>query len=254
MSDWIQRVPVQELHQKLGFDTPVDYPAASLAKPLCAWKMEDDDAPIFRYLYRQFRPQRHLEFGTWRGTGATYCLEECDATVWTLNLYQGEWRRDGTWAYGAAYGGSSDIPAWSNRQPGTDDHGQPVTWCQTDAQGFIGRHIRQRGLGHRVCQIYCDSREWDIRNYPRGFFDTALVDGGHTPDVVTNDTRKALELVRPGGLVLWHDFCLDNAAREQCETVRGVTTAVDENRDLLTRELKELFWIQPSWILLGVRR
>ncbi|HQH70675.1 MAG TPA: hypothetical protein PK360_01215, partial [bacterium] len=92
-------VPVQELHQKMGWPALLDYPAASLRKPLTQWKMEIDDSPIFRYLYRHFRPRRHLEFGTWQGTGVLYCLEECEATVWTLNLPRGETLPDGSPAY-----------------------------------------------------------------------------------------------------------------------------------------------------------
>ena len=82
-------VSVKDLHVKLGFSTPIDYPVSSLAKPLTKWNMEIDDAPIFRYLYRNIMPLRHLEFGTWQGTGVLYCLEECDATVWTINLFEG---------------------------------------------------------------------------------------------------------------------------------------------------------------------
>ena len=72
-------VGVADLHTRLSFSTPIDYPEASRRKPRRDWKMEDDDAPILRYLYRNVRPRRHLEFGTWSGTGACYCLEESDA-------------------------------------------------------------------------------------------------------------------------------------------------------------------------------
>jgi hypothetical protein len=52
-------VPVQELLRALGFQTPIEYPASSLTKSLSAWKMEIDDMPIFRYLYRHFRRDAH---------------------------------------------------------------------------------------------------------------------------------------------------------------------------------------------------
>ena len=73
--------------------------------------------------------------------------------------------------------------------------------------GLIGSKYLDAGWGKRVCQIYADSREWDTRAYPAGFFDTAFIDGGHAADIVANDTRRAIQLVRPGGLVVWHDFC-----------------------------------------------
>ena len=64
-----------------------------------------------------------------------------------------------------------------------------ATWVRTDAHGLIGRKYLNAGWGNRVCQIYADSRDWDTRHYPRGFFDSAFIDGGHAYDVVANDTQ-----------------------------------------------------------------
>jgi hypothetical protein len=33
-----------------------------------------------------------------------------------------------------------------------------------------------------------------------------FVDGSHAYSYVVSDTAKALRMVRPGGLVLWHDY------------------------------------------------
>jgi len=172
-------VPVQELHVRLGFHQPLDYPETSLAKPLTQWKMEIDDAPIFRFLYRSFGPKRHLEFGTWYGAGTVYCLEECDATIWTINLPQGELTPDGTPAYGYGLADIKSVEAWALKIGATISQ-----WgCyRTDTIGFIGRLFLEKGLGNRVCQIYCDSRAWDIHHYPAAFFDTVLIP--HKDDVV----------------------------------------------------------------------
>ncbi len=64
------------------------------------WVMARDDAPILRYIFKAHQPKRHLEFGTWQGLGTCLCLEETEATVWTINLYDGETKPDGNWAYG----------------------------------------------------------------------------------------------------------------------------------------------------------
>ena len=88
---------------------------------------------------------------------------------------------------------------------------QEQEYHQTDAGLFIGQHYRDAGFGHRVCQIYCDSRDWDTAAYPSDFFDSALIDGGHIEEVVASDTRKALSVTRSGGLIMWHDFCPDPA-------------------------------------------
>jgi hypothetical protein len=243
-------VSVKDLHKKLRFRQPLDYPETSLHKPLKDWKMEIDDSPIFRYLYRNFRPRRHLEFGTWQGTGVLYCLEECDATVWTLNTPQGEKNPDGTCAYSSDFKASDPLPSWSQKKPGE----QNVVWCQTDSLGFIGRYYMEAKLGHRVNQIYCDSRQWDISNYPRGFFDTALIDGGHSQDVVLNDTEKALQIVRSRGLIMWHDFCQHEEVLASYASPRNVVSAIEANWPLLKKQMKEIFWINPSWILLGIRK
>ncbi|HEV3333764.1 MAG TPA: class I SAM-dependent methyltransferase [Bryobacteraceae bacterium] len=217
-------VPVDDLASRLGFSERLDYPLASRRKPLTDWKMEIDDSPIFRYLYRNFRPRRHLEFGTWQGSGVLYCLEECSATVWTLNLPKGEMSADGTRAY------------------------------EEDDGASIGRFYQEKGLGHRVCQIYCDSRDWEISNYPPVFFDSVLIDGGHHPSVVRSDTAKALELLRPGGLCMWHDFCPDPLVLHQSPTSLGVVQALLQDWDTVRSRMRDLFWIHPSYILLGILR
>jgi hypothetical protein len=212
--------------------------------------MEEDDAPIFAYLYRSLRPRRHLEFGTWQGFGAALCLEHCDATVWTINLPNGETQPDGGWSYYQDFSPEEVGPGRTNAK--TTRRGRVV--CQTDTVGFIGREYLARGLGNRVCQVYCDSRLWDTSAYPDGFFDSVLIDGGHSEDVVISDTCKALPLVRSGGLVMWHDYCLDDGVRRGGGSVQGVLAAIDAMLPDLGGEMKDLFWIEPSWILAGVKR
>ena len=217
-------------------------------------RMEEDDAPILRYLYHAHQPIRHLEFGTWQGGGACLCLESCAATVWTLNLPDGESRPDGTWTYGERVTDESKAPPGAVRANYGQDSDGPRTYHRTDAAGYIGRLYREAGLGHRVCQIYCDSRQWDHSAYPADFFDSILIDGGHQPEVVASDTRKALAVLRPGGLILWHDFCPLPEVRAQVESVRGVTAGIEAVLSDLAPQFAALHWIDPSWILLGLKK
>ncbi|MDI1334762.1 MAG: class I SAM-dependent methyltransferase [Lacunisphaera sp.] len=240
-----------DLPQRLHW--PGGAPSAS-ARSLADWRMEDDDAPIFSYLYRQFQPRRHLEFGTWQGFGASLCLDACAATVWTINLPEGESKPDGSWAYSEKFAPDEPVPSVTQTQVFGSKETGPVVYHRTDAQGFIGRLYRARGLGHRVCQIYCDSRNWDTTAYPPGFFDSALVDGGHAPEVVISDTRKALQVLRPGGLILWHDFCPVPEIRTGFESVRGVTSGLETLLPELSPQMQTLLWIKPSWILLGLKQ
>lgn len=262
----VPRVSLATLHTRMGFvELLTNRPDARPS--LIDWRMQEDDAPILRYLYRNLRPRRHLEFGTWQGIGTLYCLEECEAAVWTINLLRGESTDEGRPAYWQRFKpgrcrnllqrfaahiqfirGASTFPTSMVR----DSEGYYVQ--PLDSLGLIGRHYLEAGFGHRVCQIYCDSRNWDTRSYPSGFFDTALIDGGHQEEVVRSDTRKAIELVRPGGVILWHDFCPDMKARTQCESVKGVLRAVERDWQWLSGQTSDLFWIEPSWILVGVKR
>jgi predicted O-methyltransferase YrrM len=245
-------LPVGRLPKLLGW--PGKLPFCPSTKPFDQWKMEEDDAPIFRFLYQAHQPRRHLEFGTWQGWGTTLCLSSCAATVWTINLSNGEDRPDGTWAYGERVMEGSNAPEGIvTANCGQDEFG-PRIYHRTDAGAYIGRIYRESDLGNRVCQIYCDSRAWDISNYPADFFDSVLIDGGHQPEVVVNDSRKALRVLRRGGLVIWHDFCPLPEIRAQVETVKGVTAGVESILPELQGQLTKLCWIDPSLILLGIKK
>ncbi|HYL20665.1 MAG TPA: class I SAM-dependent methyltransferase [Gemmatimonadales bacterium] len=60
----------------------------------------------------------------------------------------------------------------------------------------------------RVVQLYGDSKRFDEIPYA-GVCDVVFVDGSHAYSYVVSDTEKALRMVRPGGLVLWHDYSPD---------------------------------------------
>ena len=219
-----------------------------------AWNTEVDDARILRYLYRHHQPRRHLEFGTWQGFGTCLCLESCAATVWTLNVPDGEAKADGSWAYGERVIDESKSPPGAVTANYGQDEAGPRTYHRTDAASYIGRLYREKQLGHRVCQVYCDSRAWDVSAFPPGFFDSVLIDGGHQTEVVLNDTRKAMPLLRPGGLMLWHDVCPDPAIIAGSTAVQGVMAAIEALRPELEQQFPLLCWIDPSYLLVGIKK
>jgi hypothetical protein len=258
----VPAVSVKELHTRLGFPEQLNFPDSSLSKRLIEWKMEIDDAPIFRYIYRNFRPCRHLEFGTLMGTGVLYCLEECDATVWTMNILEGEKKPDGSRVYGEGFlykyydylpPWTKKMPLWMKKKIYGDDKNFGHSY-QTDTIGQIGRYYLEKGFGNRVCQIYGYSRQWETSNYHDGFFDSALIDGGHSEDVVKNDTQKALKLLRSEGMIMWHDFCQQEEVFRKFETVEGVMNAIRTNWDWIYAEVSDIFWVNPSWILIGIKK
>ena len=57
----------------------------------------------------------------------------------------------------------------------------------------------------RVTQLFGDSKAFDEAPYA-GKCDLIFVDGSHAYSYVMSDSRKALRMLAPGGVVLWHDY------------------------------------------------
>jgi hypothetical protein len=60
-------------------------------------------------------------------------------------------------------------------------------------------------VAYKVEQLFGDSKQFDESPY-LGQMDLIFVDGSHAYSYVVSDTRKALRMVRPSGLILWHDY------------------------------------------------
>ena len=57
----------------------------------------------------------------------------------------------------------------------------------------------------KIEQLFADSKAFDPGPW-RTQCDVVFVDGSHAYSYVKSDSEKAIELVKPGGLVLWHDY------------------------------------------------
>ena len=242
----IDIVPIEKIDSALGFPRPFLPKIKIYRHELAEFKTEIHEAAIYAYIYEQARPKRHLEFGTWEGLGATLCARNCEAEIWTVNLPEGEKDEAGK----PVYSGLQSVPRETS--PEIEDFGAEDKQS-TDAGSFIGWRYRAAGFAHRVHQILCDSRELDTTPFGGGFFDSVLIDGGHTADVVTSDTNKALPLLRSGGIMIWHDFCPDPEAILRNEAPRGVMSAIINNFSEWNRNFSKVFWIQPSWMLVGIK-
>jgi hypothetical protein len=125
-----------------------------------------------------------FEIGTLDGcTASLFALNTpVGATVFTLDL-----PRD-------------TVPAPTLRTTIVDDahilkhQRQPDYLYQTHAEGE-----------KKVKQLYGDSAAFDFSPY-RQRVDLFFIDGAHSYEYVRSDTEKALACVRPGGLILWHDY------------------------------------------------
>jgi predicted O-methyltransferase YrrM len=86
----------------------------------------------------------------------------------------------------------------------------------------VGRAYRDSPAASRVTQLLEDSLAFDPAPYGDRY-DLVLVDGGHEFVHGVADTRTALRLVAPGGLILWDDFapCWDGLVRGVCQEMAG---------------------------------
>lgn len=72
-------------------------------------------------------------------------------------------------------------------------------------QSETGVDYQNRDVTDKIEQLFGDSTRFDFRPF-YGQVDIVFIDGGHDYDVVRSDTRNALAMVRPGGVVLWDEF------------------------------------------------
>lgn len=105
----------------------------------------------------------------------------------------------------------------------------------------IGRYYRERGLSN-IKQILANTATW-VPDLPP--LDVAFIDGCHDSDFVYNDTRKILKCMKPGGVILWHDFNYD--LRQKYDWIQDVCLGVEMLlRDGLIKG--RVFHLKDSWI------
>jgi Methyltransferase domain len=86
----------------------------------------------------------------------------------------------------------------------------------TDA-GLIGQRFRGTPYEKKITQVFGDSATFDWSTLPVPF-DMVFIDGCHFEEYVVSDTQNALKHLRPGGLIVWHDYGY----------VKGVSNVVDK--------------------------
>jgi hypothetical protein len=72
----------------------------------------------------------------------------------------------------------------------------------------------------KITQLFGDSKAFDPRPFA-GACDLIFVDGSHAYSYVKADSAKALAMIKPGGIVVWHDY---RGPRRQ----KGVWRALNE--------------------------
>lgn len=77
---------------------------------------------------------------------------------------------------------------------------------------------------------------WDLTKNELGKCDVVFIDGDHSYEAVMHDSYLAKEIVRPGGMIIWHDY-------HNLETV-GVRKALEELHDTSV----QIQHVQNTWI------
>ena len=97
-------------------------------------------------------------------------------------------------------------------------------------KGASGSRFRDSPHAARITQLYGDSATFDFSPY-RGEIDLVFVDASHAYEYALADSRTALELVRPGGFILWHDYGIGRLARCESRAERALPfgTATEES-------------------------
>lgn len=68
-----------------------------------------------------------------------------------------------------------------------------------------GARISTQTRTGKITQLYGDSGTFDFSPYYNRV-DVMFVDGSHSYEYVLSDTEAAWKMVKPGGLILWHDY------------------------------------------------
>ena len=67
-------------------------------------------------------------------------------------------------------------------------------------------------VSHKITQLFSDSKKFDEKPYAKKF-DLIFIDGSHAESYVESDSKKALEMIKPGGIIFWHDYRGPNRAQ-----------------------------------------
>ena len=161
-------------------------------------------------LVKRHQPQRIFEIGTFRGVTATTMAANAPSgsVLYTLDLpphlSAGE-------IAGTHYAGNTK----------SGFHKLAGAHAARDVGRLIGTHS---GPG-RIEQLFGDSTTFDFSAFENSI-DLFFVDGCHTYANAIADTRAAWRCLKPGGLIVWHDYPWPDVERAVADAKIGPVTAI----------------------------
>jgi len=69
----------------------------------------------------------------------------------------------------------------------------------------VGYYFKGDLCESKIIQLWGDSTKIDFSSF-QGQFDIVFIDAGHTYPYVKADSENAFEMIRPGGVIIWHDY------------------------------------------------
>ncbi len=150
--------------------------------------------------------RRIFEFGTCTGK-TTYLLAAnapADARITTLTLAPDQ--KD------------------SYRLGGGDD--REATAAALAESAYTSFYYSGHAEAERIEQLFGDSKAFDETPH-LAQYDLIFIDGSHARSYVESDTAKALRMVKPGGVIMWHDYHGPRRARGVFDTLNELTRQLD---------------------------
>ena len=144
--------------------------------------IDDHQRSIIAALVKALDAKTFFEIGTSLGrTAWTVAHHNPDLQIWTLDMPPSE---------------SVDQTAL---ELGADDrtYFRPVERC--------GEAFHETPEAERITQLWGDSATFDYSPYA-GRMDFIYVDGAHSYEYVRSDTLRALDMLSPGGTIVWDDY------------------------------------------------
>lgn len=87
---------------------------------------------------------------------------------------------------------------------GAFDFGNDSKFCEPTS---VGRWFRDHPLSTGIEMLTTDAGSFDFAPY-QGEIDMIFIDADHTEHAVRRDSAAAFEMLRPGGVVVWHDYLM----------------------------------------------
>jgi predicted O-methyltransferase YrrM len=99
------------------------------------------------------------------------------------------------------------------------------TQAALDESIFTQFYYANTVVCQKITQLFADSKQFDETPYIEQM-DLIFIDGSHAQSYVESDTQKALRMLRPGGIVIWHDYRGPKRARGVFRTLNALNNTL----------------------------